>query len=155
MNTKDLEQQNKEPRKGEQMKRLALLSVVSLMLASAVFAPVAMAQEVGEVDVQSVRLGPGGSVTVTGTIECVEGYISDVNVTVRQRSGQFNNRVDVFDSPPRPCETTGPRAFTLTNFSHTPFHRGPATIVPSGRIFSPDFSTNILWQGAIEAVHIR
>src|SRR5687767_1307767 len=103
------------PGRESKMKRLALLSVVTMKLASAVFAPVAMAQEVGEVDVQSVRLGPGGSVIVTGTIECVEGYISDVNVTVRQRSGQDFNRVVVFDNPPRPCETTGPQAFTITN----------------------------------------
>jgi hypothetical protein len=43
------------------MKRLALLSVFSVVLASGVFAPVAMAQVPGEVDVQSVMLGPGGS----------------------------------------------------------------------------------------------
>ena len=55
------------------MKRLALLSVVTMMLASAIFAPVALALESGEVDVQSVTLGPGGSVTVTGSFQCVRG----------------------------------------------------------------------------------
>jgi hypothetical protein len=55
------------------MKRLALLSVVALMLASAVFAPVALAQEPGEVDIQTVTLGPGGSLHVTGTIVCEPG----------------------------------------------------------------------------------
>ena len=142
------------------MKRLALLSVVSLMLASAVFAPVAMAQEVGEVDVQSVTLGPGGSVTVTGTIECVEGYYYNATVLVRQRtSGNVINavQVDAFGQ----CETTGPTAFTASGFGRTgdglerPFHRGPATIQPFGSLFAPDFSTSINWQGAIEAVHIR
>ena len=43
------------------MKRLALLSVFSMVLASAVFARVAMAQVPGEVDVRSVMLGLGGS----------------------------------------------------------------------------------------------
>jgi hypothetical protein len=42
------------------MKRFALLSAVAMMLASAVFAPVAMAQVPGEVDVTSATLGPGG-----------------------------------------------------------------------------------------------
>jgi hypothetical protein len=132
------------------MKRFAFLSVFSLLLASAVFAPVAMAQEVGEVDVQSTRLGPGGSVTITGTIECVEGYFYQAGVMLRQRtSGNVYNtaQVDYYGT----CETTGPQAFTATSFSDRPFHRGPATIQP----FSYIWDTGTSWQGAVEAVHIR
>ena len=135
------------------MKRLALLSVVSLMLASAVFAPVAMAQEPAEVDVQSVTLGPGGSVTVTGTIECIEGHTYQAAVFVRQRTGTGYNfvQVDGFGT----CATTGPQAFTGTGFSDRPFHRGPAAIEPVGSLFDPDTGNQINSFGTVEAIRIR
>src|SRR5215211_2884218 len=99
------------------MKRLALLSVFSMLLASAVFAPVAMAQEPGEVDVQSVKLGPAGSVIVTGTIECVAGYSAYATVEVRQRT---NTNVNIYAQVSLPslimCETDGPTAFTASGF---------------------------------------
>ena len=136
------------------MKRLALLSVVSLMLASTVFAPVALAQEPGAIDVQSVTLGPGGSVTVSGTIQCIEGYFYSATVIVRQRtSGNVYNVADVDASGT--CATTGSLAFTATGFSDRPFHRGPATIDSFSRLTSPDFSEDIFQRGALEAVHIR
>ena len=142
------------------MKRLALLSAVSLMLAaSAVFAPVAMAQEIGEVHVQSVTLGPSGSVTVTGTVECLEGYFYSVGADVRQKtSGNRLNTGDIFTNGT--CRTTGPIAFTATGFGRvgeisTPFHRGPAAIQPKSTLTPPDFSNNLSWQGALESVHIR
>jgi hypothetical protein len=143
-----------ESRKEEQMKRLALLSVFTLMLASAVFAPVALAQEPGEIDVQSVTLGPDGSVTVTGTIECIEGHTYQAAVFVRQRmSGNVYNfvQVDGFGT----CETTGPQAFTGTGFSDRPFHRGPAAIQPQGSLFAPDTGNQINSFGTVEAVRIR
>lgn len=142
-------------RKGEQMKRLALLSVFSLLLASAVFAPVAMAQVPGEVDVQSVTLGPGGSVTATGTIQCTEeGYRYFGTVEVRQRtSGNVYNTVGLNFSGT--CEAGGPTAFTASGFSDRPFHRGPATVRASSTIYSPDFSSQVNWSGDIAAVHIR
>jgi hypothetical protein len=142
------------------MKRLALLSVFSMLLASAVFAPVAMAQEPGEVDVQSVTLGPGGSVTVTGTIECVAGYYPSPYIEVRQKtSGNVNNIAGLQPSL-NVCETDGPTAFTATGFGRVgelekPFHRGPATIRTSSYLYSPDFGSYIYWNGALEAVHIR
>ena len=136
------------------MKRLVLLSVVALMLASAVFAPVAMAQEVGEVVVQSVTLGPGGSVTVTGTIECVEGHHYFGQVDVRQRTGGnvYNTASLGFSGT---CETTGPVAFTTSGFSEKPFHRGPATVQASSSVYTPDFSSAVHRTEAIEAVRIR
>jgi len=126
-------------RKGEQMKRLALWSVVSLMLASAVFAPVALAQEPGEVDITSVTLGPGGSVTVTGTVQCVEGQelpFYSGSVEVRQRtSGNVFLVTDRFgDEISGECTTTELVPFTLTKFGRTaqgferPFHKGPAVV---------------------------
>ena len=70
------------------MKRLALLSVVALMFASAVFAPVAMAQTTpGEVDIQTVTLGPGGSLVVTGTIVCEPGADYGIFLEARQTQG--------------------------------------------------------------------
>jgi hypothetical protein len=119
-----------------------------------------MAQELGEVDVQSVRLGPGGSVTVTGTIECVAGYSAIPNVEVRQRtSGNVNNVAQVGTGYIM-CETDGPTAFTASGFGRvgeleTRFRRGPATIRPNGLIISPDSSTITYWEGALEPVYIR
>jgi hypothetical protein len=122
-------------RKGEQMKRLALLSVVSLMLASAVFAPVAMAQEVGEVDVQSVRLGPGGSVIVTGTLQCYQDASYQLFIDVKQRSGRGYTETTLFQSgtcnafpPPQPI------AFTLSGFAQKPFHGGKVAVRASSAL---------------------
>jgi hypothetical protein len=69
------------------MKRFALLSVVALMLASAVFAPVAMAQEPGDVNIQSVTLGPEGSLHVEGFIQCLEGHDYSIFLEARQTQG--------------------------------------------------------------------
>jgi hypothetical protein len=128
------------------VKRLALLSAVSLMLlASAVFAPVALAQEMalGEVDVTSVKLGQGGSVTVTGTIQCVEGYFYSAGVSVRQKTNGtvINQAWAGVDGAPR-CATTGLQTFTTTpTFGQVgevakPFRKGPSTIQSSGGIFA-------------------
>ena len=141
------------------MKRIALLSVVSLMLASAVFAPVAMAQEPGEVDVQSVTLGPAGSVTVTGTIQCVAGFNYSVNVQVIQRSS--GNRLNTGGAGTNgTCgETTGPLTFTATGFGRVgeiaaPYRRGPAAIDPNSSLCDPSFNCKS-WEGELESVHIR
>jgi hypothetical protein len=69
------------------MKRLALLSVAALMLASAVFAPVAMAQEPGDVDIETVKWGPGGSLEVTGTIVCEPFADYFLRLEARQTQG--------------------------------------------------------------------
>jgi hypothetical protein len=141
------------------MKRLVILSVVALMLASAVLAPAALAKKPAEVDVQSVRLEPGGSVTVTGTIECIRGFIYDATVIVSQKTSDGRNvynTVAVFASGT--CETseetTGEQQFTATGFSDRPFQRGAATIQASGTLYDPVTSNNINWEGK-EAVRIR
>jgi len=144
------------------MKRIALLSVV-MMLASAVFAPVAMAQVPGEIDVQSVTLGPGGSVTVLATIQCVEGQlISTADVTVRQRTS--GNVFLIASGSPvtqQICPTTGPLEFTFTAFGSVsgdgpqkPFHKGPAVVDTFGRICTPDFFCQPD-QTSVEEVRIR
>ncbi len=90
--------------------------------------------------------------TVTGTIECIEGNSYQAAHFVRQRtSGNVYNFVHV--DGVGTCESTGPQAFTGTAFSDRPFHRGPATIQPQGSLFAPD--TQINWFGTIEAVRIR
>jgi len=124
------------------MKRLALLSVISLMLASAVFTPAAMAQEPGAVDVQSVTLGPGGSVTVTGTIQCVEDQQYFWNVDIRQRTSG-NVFLTAFGQNSGICEDTGPLLFEFTAFgrladgAEKPFHKGPAVVSTFGEICAP------------------
>ncbi|WP_437935327.1 hypothetical protein [Sorangium sp. So ce341] len=135
------------------MKKLALLNVASLMLVFTVFVPVAMAQEPGEVDVESVTLGPGGSVTVTGTIQCTEGDTYLVDVTVRQRtSGNLFNTAGGQDSGQ--CTATGPQAFTVTTFGERPFHRGPASVSTFGEVCPPEgFPCDR--HEAVEAVRIR
>jgi hypothetical protein len=147
------------------MKRIALLSVFSLMLASAIFAPVAMAQVPGEVDVQSVTLGPGGSVTVTATIQCVEGQLASfADVTVRQRtSGNvFLIASGGTDPQQQICPTTGPLEFTFTDFGQVsgdgpekPFHKGQAVVSTSGSICAPEGSPCQPIQTSVEEVRIR
>ena len=142
-------------RKGEQMKRFALLSVFSLMLASAVFAPVALAQEeVGEVDVKSVKLGPGGSVTVTGTIQCFQDFEYTGQVDLRQRtSGNVYNTV--FRQFHGTCNGSGPTAFTVSAFPDRPFHKGPAALQASSFLYEPVSSVSFSWSGDIEPARIR
>ena len=136
------------------MKRFALLSVVSLMLASAVFAPVAMAQEeVGEVDVQSVSLGPGGSVIVTGTFQCFQDWNYSANINVRQRSGNGYNQVG-FQIHGR-CNGSEPIPFTVSGFSDKPFHGGKATVQTDSFLNDPVSGVFFSWQGPIEAFHLR
>jgi hypothetical protein len=148
------------------MKRLALLSVVSLMLASAVFAPVALAQEPGEVDVQSVKRGPGGSVTVTGTIQCVEGQALPFYsgfVEVRQRtSGNVFLSTEQRMQFSGECTTTELVPFTFTEFGRTaqgferPFHKGPGVVRWATRLcVGPGGEFPCEDQSGIEAVRIR
>jgi hypothetical protein len=139
------------------MKGLALLSLAALMLAATVFAPVAMAQAPGEIDVQSVTLGPGGSVTVTGAIECVEGYYYQKLVDVTQLTGRIYNYTSVAVDGGRAttCETTGPKAFTATAFSQKPFHKGEVTISQRGYWYPPDLSSSEYSEGPSEVIRIR
>jgi hypothetical protein len=95
------------------MKRLALLSVVALMLASAVFAPVAMAQELGDVEIQTVTLGPGGTLQVTGTIVCEPGHDYDIFLEARQTQGNQPVKFAQGRTNTVICQTTGQETFTV------------------------------------------
>jgi hypothetical protein len=108
-----------------------------------------------------VTLGPGGSVTVTGAIQCVEAQQYDWSVEVRQRtSGNVFLVAQANESGT--CQTTGPLPFTFTTFGHLsgennaqkPFHKGPAVASTFGRICTPDFSCGPN-QTSFEEVRIR
>jgi hypothetical protein len=113
-----------ELKKGEYVKKIVLLSVVALMLAYTVFAPVAQAQELGEINIQSVTLDPLGNVDIVGTIQCKEGYSYAIGVGVVQgektpkhfliefvKTKKFHQRVStVFFGD---CETTGAQSFAF------------------------------------------
>jgi hypothetical protein len=115
--------------------------------------------------VQSVTLGPGGSVTVLATIQCVEGQlVNSANVTVRQRtSGNvFLIAGGGIDSQQQICPTTGPLEFTFTAFGSVsgdgpqkPFHNGRAVVQTFGWLCAPDFSSCEPQQNGFEEVRIR
>jgi hypothetical protein len=114
------------------VKKLALLSVAALMLASMVFAPVAMAQgDLAEVDVVSVTPGLAGSVTVTGTIQCSPGDIWDVSVEVRQARGKSPYNAG-FDFVSGRCPSSGEATFTATVFGERPFKQGTLVVRATG-----------------------
>jgi hypothetical protein len=108
------------------VKKLVLLSVAALMLAATVFAPAALAHHLG--DVESVTLGPGGSVTISGTVQCIEGGTSQVDVVVLQSRGfKPYNTASYFEFIE--CESTGPVSFTSGHeFAQSPFRKGKATV---------------------------
>jgi hypothetical protein len=109
------------------MKKITLVSVAALLLAATVFAPVAQAQQLG--NVESVTLGTGGSVTITGTVQCIEGGASQVEVILRQSRGykQYNT-AGYFEFIN--CESTGPISFNSGPlFSESrPFRKGNAVV---------------------------
>jgi hypothetical protein len=124
------------------VRKLLLLGVAALLLACSVFATTAAAQEPGDVTIDTVTLGPGGSVIVTGTIECEAGGFYSGNVTVRQRgSGNtFNTASGFFNGQ---CEGTGPTTFTTEPmFADSPFHGGRATVSVFGEVCDPNFACN-------------
>ena len=107
---------------------LLLASVLALAVPSAAFAT-----HTAAIQATSASLGPGGSVVVSGTIDCVEGYSYLVSNTVRQRSGlSYNTAFDGIFGRQGPCQTTGPQSFTSGEmFGQAPFHPGPAVISSS------------------------
>jgi hypothetical protein len=132
------------------------------MLASAIFAPVAVAQVPGEVDVQSVTLGPGGSVTVTGSFQCVEGQQYFWNVDIRQRTSG-NVFLIANGQNSGICLTTEQLMFEFTDFGRVtgadgpqkPFHKGRAVVSTSGQICAPEGFPCEPRQESIEEVRIR
>jgi hypothetical protein len=118
------------------VKKLTALFVVLAL--SLVFANAALAQE-NIADVENVTLGPGGSVIISGTAQCVEGQRIFVDVTVRQRGpgGVFNT---AFGFVSLQCSTTGTTNWTTGPvFGSSPFHAGRATIQMFADRCDPDF----------------
>jgi hypothetical protein len=126
------------------MKRLVLLSMGALMLAATVFAPVAMAQE-GALDITSATLGTGGSVDVSGTIQCTAGAQYFVNVAVRQTTGNrpFNGGSGSYPfAEPATCTGIGePDAFTITVVGGKPFKKGTVLVNGFAQVCDNDSCT--------------
>ena len=113
------------------MKRFALLSVVALMLAAAVFAPVAMAQEPGDVDITSVTRGPAGSLHVEGTIICLQGHSYDIFLEARQTQGNQPSRIGGGGTGTLFCNFSGLQPFSVDVFPNQgskPFRKGEVVL---------------------------
>jgi hypothetical protein len=125
------------------MKRLALLSFAALMLAATVFAPVAMAQEPGDVELQSATLGTGGTVVITGTIQCTEGWLYSIYVEARQTTGNrpYNSGSWFYpDNGSGTCQTSGPETFTVNIVGSKPFKKGTVLVREQTNWCTPDAS---------------
>jgi hypothetical protein len=136
------------------MKKITLVSVAALLLAATVFAPVAQAQQLG--NVESVTLGTGGSVTITGTVQCTEGGISFVDVTLLQSRGYKQyNRAFYFEVIS--CESTGPIFFTsgplFSEFPSRPFRKGKAVVDARFDVCPPESGCEV--ERSIEEIRIR
>jgi hypothetical protein len=136
------------------MKKITLVSVAALLLAATVFAPVAQAQQLG--NVESVTLGTGGSVTITGTVQCVEGGASSLEVTVRQSRGyKPYNTAGYFEFIN--CESPGPISFTsgplFSEFPARPFKKGKAIVDARFVVCPPETGCEV--ERTIEETRIR
>jgi hypothetical protein len=123
------------------MKRLVLLSVAALMLASAVFAPVAMAQAPAEVDIQTVTEGPEGSLQVTGTIECIAGHDYGIGLEARQAQGNQPVRYGGGDTGGT-CSDDGPEFFSVIVLPFPPskpFRKGQVVLTIQSSVCGPSF----------------
>jgi hypothetical protein len=115
-------------RKRNDMKRFALVSVAALMLAATLYAPRAQAL----VDpVESVTLGPGGVLIVTGTVHCPEvGELPGVALqleVIQPKGNQPANSTNLFRSGP--CDFWEPRSYEFHLFASKPFKKGRATLI--------------------------
>jgi hypothetical protein len=135
------------------MKRVSvLILLVAAALALAV-APSAFSSHVTEVTAQSAMLGPGGSVTVSGTIDCTEGYFWFVSTTIRQKSGKTFNTGSGFDDGT--CSATGPQAWTTNPFfGQGPFKSANAVAESFGAVCDP-FFTDCASDTEITEIRIR
>ena len=122
------------------MKRLALLSLAAMMLAATAFAPAAMA-ETGDVEIQSVTMGTGGTVVITGTIDCYQSYPFQVYAEVWQTTGNKPYNVGYGQYPPNGgyayCSTSGQDTFTITVIGQKPFKNGAVLVRSSSFACDP------------------
>jgi hypothetical protein len=102
-----------------------VLFVASVLVLA--FASSAYASHTTAVHAESATLGPGGSVSVSGTIECTAGYNWVLFLTLRQKSGKAFNAGGGFASGT--CSTTGPETWTTSLFfGQAPFKSGRAVV---------------------------
>jgi hypothetical protein len=92
-----------------------------------------------ELDIQSAKLGTGGTAEISGTIQCTEGQQYNVFVTVRQTTGNrpFNaggSSYPVFGSATCTGET---EPFTVTVVGEKPFKKGTALVEASAQVCDP------------------
>jgi hypothetical protein len=125
------------------VKKLVLLSVAALMLASSVFAPVAQAQEPGDVDILSWTLPPNDLWTVSGTIQCTEGapYSLDVFgiLNVNPHRGKFKKHQPISFTEVREygdCAITGPQSFTVFLLPRTVTEKDKVWLEAAGEVNS-------------------
>lgn len=132
----------------------ASVVLVASVLAVAAGAPSAFASHATEVQAHSVTLGPGGSVSVSGSIECTEGYFWSVGSTIRQKSGKTFNTVN--PGAGGICSTTGTQLWT-TNFffGAGPFKSGNAVIETSGSVCDPSFTDCAFDSEEVKEIRIR
>jgi hypothetical protein len=100
--------------------------LIAGVLALAV-APPAISSHVTEVHATAVTLGPGGSVSVSVTVDCTAGYEYFLASTVRQKSGKVFNTTGSGVSGT--CSTDGPETVTLPlAFGQGPFRSGRVVV---------------------------
>ena len=118
------------------MKRAATFVAILATMFGLAAAPGAVASHAAAVHADSAVLGPGGSVIVSGTVACVEGYRYIVSTTIRQRAGQqYNTAMDSFFGLQGTCAATGPQRYSSGPlFGQGPFHPGPASVSSSATV---------------------
>jgi hypothetical protein len=127
-----------------------LLVTAALVLAAA---PSALASHTTEISVQEGTLGPGGSVTVTYTVQCTEDYQFFVGMAIRQKSGKTFNTG--FSGDDGTCLTTGPETYTTDPFfGQGPFKSGRAVAESSVRVCDPEFF-DCASDGELKEIRIR
>jgi hypothetical protein len=102
--------------------------------------PAPASAAVGDVRVQVVTLGPGGSAVISGTIECATGSDAFGTVELRQKGhGGYNLATGFFGSQGSlPCSANGPVTWTVgPAFGSRPFHPGPAVVQVSSGVCTP------------------
>jgi hypothetical protein len=131
---------------------LAPVLLVASVLVLA-FASSAYASHTTAIHAESATLGPGGSASVSGTIECTAGYIWNVGLNLRQKSGKTFNVGGA--GVGGTCSTTGPETWT-TNlfFGQGPFKSGPAVVESSVSVCDP-FFIDCAFNSEITEVRIR
>jgi hypothetical protein len=130
-----------------------VLLVASVLVLA--FASSAYASHTTAVHAESGTLGPGGSVSVSGTIECTADYNWAVWLTLRQKSGKTFNAGGTFANGT--CSTTGPETWTTSLFfGQGPFKSGPAVVETfSAQVCDETFSDCAFDDVRITEVRIR